>query len=123
MDRGLTLYYAVLTDADVVVDAIQILTSVENGLVDFSVSRLTSNVQWGIPVPGTMKIVVLTPSAFATVLRFVTDDPSHCIYVWLDALTNYLTVAGYGTEDTTAWPADVHVWRITQVASSPVTLM
>ena len=45
---------------------------VEGGLRDLSVSRTTSS-KWGIPVPG---------------------DPSHVIYVWIDALTNYLTVLG-----------------------------
>ena len=41
---------------------------------DLSVSRSRNRLQWGIPVPG---------------------DPSQTIYVWLDALTNYLTVAGF----------------------------
>ena len=46
---------------------------VEGGLRDLSVSRLATAVKWGIPVPG---------------------DPSHVVYVWIDALTNYLTVLG-----------------------------
>ncbi len=51
---------------------------VRGGLQDLSVSRLRSSVQWGIPVP---------------------DDPSHTIYVWFDALTNYITAIGYGNEE------------------------
>jgi len=60
----------------------EILSFVKQGLKDFSVSR--PNVKWGIPVP---------------------DDPKHTIYVWFDALINYLT---YGVEEN-CWPADVHV--------------
>lgn len=60
----------------------EILTFIRHGLKDFSVSR--KNVNWGIPVP---------------------DDTSHTIYVWFDALINYLT---YGVEEN-CWPADVHV--------------
>ncbi|KAI9027961.1 tRNA synthetases class I (M)-domain-containing protein, partial [Hyaloraphidium curvatum] len=57
---------------------------------DLSVSRLRSRLSWGIPVP---------------------NDADHVMYVWLDALTNYLTVAGYpSTEDGKPfWPADIHV--------------
>lgn len=56
---------------------------------DLSVSREADKVLWGIPVPG---------------------DPSHSIYVWLDALTNYLTVAGYPDKSfSDVWPADVHL--------------
>jgi len=60
----------------------EILSFVKKGLKDFAVSR--PGVTWGIPVP---------------------DDPSHTIYVWFDALINYLT---YGVEEK-CWPADVHV--------------
>jgi methionyl-tRNA synthetase len=60
----------------------EILAFVKQGLKDFSVSR--RSVKWGIPVP---------------------DDPEHTIYVWFDALLNYLT---YGVENN-CWPADVHV--------------
>ncbi|MEK7154968.1 MAG: methionine--tRNA ligase, partial [Patescibacteria group bacterium] len=58
------------------------LAFVKRGLKDFSVSR--PNVSWGIPVP---------------------DDSKHTIYVWFDALINYLT---YGIEEN-CWPADIHV--------------
>ncbi|KDN49077.1 hypothetical protein RSAG8_02430, partial [Rhizoctonia solani AG-8 WAC10335] len=59
----------------------------ENATPDLSVSRPRSRLQWGIQVPG---------------------DQEHTIYVWLDALINYLTVAGY-PDNTTAWPADISV--------------
>eukprot|EP00792_Barthelona_sp_PAP020_P009834 TRINITY_DN3323_c0_g3_i1.p1 TRINITY_DN3323_c0_g3~~TRINITY_DN3323_c0_g3_i1.p1 ORF type:complete len:742 (+),score=195.15 TRINITY_DN3323_c0_g3_i1:40-2226(+) len=58
---------------------------VENGLQDISVSR--QKVSWGVPVPGV---------------------DGETIYVWIDALPNYLTAAGYGT-DNSVWPADLHV--------------
>jgi methionyl-tRNA synthetase len=65
----------------------------EAGLEDLSVSR--TSFTWGIPVP---------------------DDPAHVMYVWFDALTNYMTAAGYGQDDDRSaarfahyWPADVHL--------------
>jgi methionyl-tRNA synthetase len=65
----------------------------EASMQDLSVSRPRSRVEWGIPVPG---------------------DPSHTIYVWLDALTSYMTAVGYPWESDSemklsGWPADVHV--------------
>jgi methionyl-tRNA synthetase len=51
----------------------EVRSFVEGGLRDLSISRTAASVKWGIPVPG---------------------DPSHTIYVWIDALTNYLTVLG-----------------------------
>ena len=50
---------------------------IKGGLHDISVSRLRSKVPWALPVP---------------------DDDRHSIYVWVDALTNYLTVTGFGNE-------------------------
>jgi methionyl-tRNA synthetase len=50
---------------------------VSGGLQDLSVSRLRTSVSWGIPVP---------------------DDPNHTMYVWFDALTNYITAIGFGNE-------------------------
>ncbi len=68
----------------------EVLAFVRSGLRDLSVSRSTFS--WGIPVP---------------------DDPKHVIYVWLDALANYITALGYGSNDTSKfdkyWPADVHM--------------
>lgn len=60
------------------------------GLQDLCVSR--SSFRWGIPVP---------------------FDPQHVVYVWIDALTNYITALGYGSEDDSLfrkyWPADLHM--------------
>ena len=59
----------------------------EGGLEDISVSR--SRLPWGVPWP---------------------NDPDHIVYVWLDALTNYLTAIGFPDEEyMESWPADVHV--------------
>ena len=63
---------------------------IKPGLEDLSVSRTTFD--WGVKVPG---------------------DPKHVIYVWVDALSNYITALGYGSDNDELfnkyWPADVHV--------------
>jgi len=66
----------------------EIVSLVERGLADLSISR--TNVAWGIPVP---------------------RKPSHTVYVWLDALTNYLTVQGYPDveQNHSVWNNTVHV--------------
>jgi methionyl-tRNA synthetase len=67
----------------------EIISFVKEGLRDLSVSR--TSFTWGIPVPG---------------------NPRHVIYVWFDALTNYITALGYPSDadDLAAfWPADVHL--------------
>ena len=67
----------------------EIISFVKGGLQDLSISRTTFN--WGVPVP---------------------DDEKHVMYVWLDALTNYITGIGYPSKDGTFakfWPADYHV--------------
>ena len=68
----------------------EVIAFVRSGLRDLSISRSTFS--WGIPVP---------------------DDPKHVIYVWLDALANYITALGYGSDDASKygkfWPADVHM--------------
>lgn len=68
----------------------EVISFVRSGLRDLSISRSTFS--WGIPVP---------------------DDPKHVIYVWMDALANYITALGYGAEDTRRfdkyWPADAHM--------------
>ena len=51
---------------------------VMRGLEDFSISRLKSKMSWGVPVP---------------------DDEAHVMYVWFDALTNYISTLGWGTPD------------------------
>jgi methionyl-tRNA synthetase len=72
---------------------------VPGNLRDLSVSR--SSFTWGIPVP--------EPAASQT-------EQKHVIYVWLDALANYMTAVGYGSDDPARqeqfnkyWPADVHI--------------
>jgi len=68
----------------------EVISFVSGGLRDLSVSR--TSFEWGVPVP---------------------DHPDHIMYVWLDALTNYITAAGYPDEEsdkfTTYWPADLHM--------------
>jgi methionyl-tRNA synthetase len=68
----------------------EVLAFVRGGLKDLSISR--SSFSWGIPVP---------------------DDPKHVIYVWLDALANYITALGYGSADPSKfgryWPADLQM--------------
>ncbi|KAM9326545.1 methionine--tRNA ligase, mitochondrial [Gastrophryne carolinensis] len=59
----------------------------QNELPDLSVSRQSNRVSWGIPVP---------------------SDPSHTIYVWLDALINYLTVAKYPDPNCSPWGPSMH---------------
>jgi methionyl-tRNA synthetase len=72
----------------------EVKSFVSGGLQDLSISRLRSSVSWGIPVP---------------------DDPTHTMYVWFDALTNYITAIGFGNSERERavgfekfWPA-VHV--------------
>ena len=67
----------------------EILRLLESGLEDISISRAGQS--WGIPVP---------------------HDPSSVVYVWFDALINYASAAGFGTDEAKAakwWPADLHV--------------
>ena len=70
----------------------EIKAFVSRGLQDFSISRLKSKMPWGVPVPG---------------------DEDHVMYVWLDALTNYITALGYPDINSEAfqkfWPEAVHV--------------
>lgn len=71
----------------------EVISFVRSGLKDLSVSR--TSFKWGIPVPG---------------------DENHVVYVWLDALANYITALGYGSDDPADkarfekfWPADIHL--------------
>ena len=67
----------------------EVLGKVRSGLDDLSISRVSFD--WGIPVPW---------------------DEKHVIYVWVDALQNYITAVGYGTDDrrfSEVWPADIHM--------------
>jgi methionyl-tRNA synthetase len=67
----------------------EVVSFVKGGLRDLSISRTTFD--WGVKVPG---------------------DPEHVMYVWVDALTNYITGVGFPDESDTNWrywPADVHI--------------
>jgi methionyl-tRNA synthetase len=68
----------------------EVLSFIRGGMHDLSVSR--TSFRWGVPVP---------------------DDPDHIMYVWLDALTNYLTAVGYPDVDSETfskyWPCDLHM--------------
>ena len=71
----------------------EMISFLEAGLENLSVSR--TSFSWGIPVP---------------------DDPAHVVYVWFDALTNYMTAVGFGSDDpgeserfAKFWPVDVHL--------------
>ncbi|MFW0795612.1 methionine--tRNA ligase [Gordonia sp. CPCC 205515] len=67
----------------------EVVSFVKGGLTDLSISRTTFD--WGVPVP---------------------DHPDHVMYVWVDALTNYLTGVGFPDDPATLeryWPADLHI--------------
>jgi methionyl-tRNA synthetase len=67
----------------------EVLSRIRAGLQDFSISR--TSFDWGIPLPW---------------------DPKHITYVWFDALTNYITAAGYAEDPdrfAEVWPADIHL--------------
>ncbi len=68
----------------------EVVSFIRSGLRDLSISR--TSFKWGVPVP---------------------DDPDHVMYVWIDALTNYLTGVGYpdaeSADFSTFWPADLHM--------------
>jgi methionyl-tRNA synthetase len=68
----------------------EVLSKLRAGVDDLSVSRAT--LKWGIPMP---------------------HDPEHTVYVWIDALSNYITALGYGSDDDSRmkkyWPANVHL--------------
>lgn len=68
------------------------LAFIKGGLDDISFSRPAKDLSWGVPVPG---------------------DDAHTMYVWCDALSNYISSLGYGSDDETTlqkyWPADVQV--------------
>ena len=65
----------------------EVIKFVGSGLKDLSISRTSFN--WGIPVP---------------------DDKKHIMYVWMDALTNYISATNYfSTKNNNFWPADIHI--------------
>ena len=70
----------------------EVLALIKEGVEDVSFSRPKKNLSWGVPVP---------------------DDDTQTMYVWCDALTNYISALGFGSGDQTKfkayWPADVHL--------------
>ena len=72
----------------------EVLSFIRGGLQDLSISRLKSSVSWGVPVP---------------------EDEEHVMYVWLDALSNYITAIGYGNSECSSvgfekyWQNAVHI--------------
>jgi methionyl-tRNA synthetase len=68
----------------------EVVSKLTDGVADLSISR--ASLSWGIPMP---------------------NDPAHVVYVWIDALTNYISALGYGSDDDAKfqryWPADVHL--------------
>ncbi len=68
----------------------EVISKLKGGVDDLSISRAT--LKWGVPLP---------------------HDPEHVVYVWIDALSNYITALGYGSKDDSLfrkfWPADVHL--------------
>ncbi|HEX9986562.1 MAG TPA: methionine--tRNA ligase [Thermoanaerobaculia bacterium] len=68
----------------------EVVSFVKGGLTDLSISR--TSIKWGIPFPG---------------------NPDHVIYVWMDALTNYISALGFGSAEhdkfDAFWPADIHL--------------
>lgn len=68
----------------------EVLSKLRAGVEDLSVSRAT--LKWGIPLP---------------------HDPEHVVYVWIDALSNYITALGYSSDDDSRfkryWPAELHL--------------
>ena len=71
----------------------EVIRFVEDGLKDLSITR--TSFEWGVKLPKEI------------------NDPKHVVYVWLDALFNYLTALGYGSEDESMvqkyWPANLHI--------------
>jgi len=68
----------------------EVVSKLKEGVRDLSISRTT--LKWGIPFP---------------------NDPEHVVYVWLDALSNYISALNYGNDHDARfqelWPADVHL--------------
>ena len=88
-DRLLALYESVPEFIQPASRRNEVISFVRGGLRDLSISR--TSFTWGVPVP---------------------DDPAHVMYVWLDALTNYLSAVGWPDEGAARWPfwpADVHL--------------
>jgi methionyl-tRNA synthetase len=75
----------------------EVLSFIRGGLQDLSISREKTSVSWGIPVPG---------------------DEDHVMYVWLDALSNYITALGYGNSERTGF--DTYWQNVTHLVGKDI---
>ncbi len=77
----------------------EVISFIRGGLQDLSISRQRSSVSWGIPVP---------------------DDEDHVMYVWLDALSNYITALGYGSDREDAAGFDKYWQNVTHLVGKDI---
>lgn len=77
----------------------EVISFIKSGLQDLSISREKKNVSWGIPVPG---------------------DENHVMYVWLDALSNYITAIGYGNGERAAVGFDKYWQNVTHFVGKDI---
>ncbi|MBX7054676.1 MAG: methionine--tRNA ligase [Pyrinomonadaceae bacterium] len=77
----------------------EVLSFVRGGLQDLSISRKRSSVSWGVPVP---------------------DDDEHVMYVWLDALSNYITAIGYGNAEKASVGFDKYWQNVTHLVGKDI---
>ena len=77
----------------------EVISFIRGGLQDLSISRQRSSVSWGIPVP---------------------DDDDHVMYVWLDALSNYITALGYGNDREGAAGFDKYWQNVTHLVGKDI---
>ncbi len=77
----------------------EVLSFIKSGLQDLSISREKKSVSWGVPVPG---------------------DENHVMYVWLDALSNYITAIGYGNEERKAVGYEKYWQNVTHLVGKDI---
>lgn len=77
----------------------EVLAFIRRGLQDLSISRLRSSVSWGVPVPG---------------------DEKHVMYVWLDALSNYITAIGYGNQERSSVGFERYWQNVTHIVGKDI---
>lgn len=77
----------------------EVISFIKSGLQDLSISRQKTSVSWGIPVP---------------------DDENHVMYVWLDALSNYITAIGYGNKEREAVGFDKYWSNVTHLVGKDI---
>ncbi|MCY7345909.1 MAG: methionine--tRNA ligase [Pyrinomonadaceae bacterium] len=77
----------------------EVISFIKSGLQDLSISREKKSVSWGVPVPG---------------------DENHVMYVWLDALSNYITAIGYGNEERKAVGFEKYWGNVTHLVGKDI---